>query len=624
MSSPKVSSPKTSSPKASSPLSSPAPKGSEEEVLGQAYDTKLMLRLWTYVRDHGVLLAFALLLIPITVAFEIAQPYLLSVAIDVYITNHVTDGLGTLALVYVGFVIMQALCGYAQLYALQLVGQRSMHSLRLATYRHILTRRSAFFDRIPVGRLLTRMTNDIESINEMFAGGVVTLLADVVRLIAIVGMMLYLNVQLTLITFITIPALVILVRYARKLMRSSYRQIRVKLAAMNTHLQEHLSGIGIVQLFVREKATADKYDEINAEYREAYSGSIMADASMYAIVEAIGLISVAAIAWYSGATIGETGLTIGLVVAFIEYVNKFFIPIKDFSAKYAVMQSAMAAAERIVGLLDTKEEDAPMRTADASITGSDSFAVEFKDVKFSYREGEQVLKGLGLSVRPGEKVAVVGATGSGKSTLIKLLARLYETDEGAIFLDGQNILSLPAGELRRHVTVVNQDVFLFKGTIADNVRMGNPDASDDDVTDALRRIGAESVFKGSLADSQEENAVDIHLMIEDRGDNLSAGQRQLVAFARALVRDPKLLILDEATAHVDPKTESAIERGLDALMRGRTTLVIAHRLSTIANADKIVVLDHGVVAETGTYDSLVEDGGLFAQLQKSFSSHQSP
>ncbi len=610
MGSPKVSSPTVKPPS----VETPSQKGSEEEVLGQAYDTKLMLRLWTYVRDHSVLLAFALLLIPITVAFEIAQPFLLSVAIDVYITNHVTDGLGTLALVYVGFVIMQALCGYAQLYALQLVGQRSMHSLRLATYRHILTRRSAFFDRIPVGRLLTRMTNDIESINEMFAGGVVTLLADVVRLIAIVGMMLYLNVQLTLITFITIPALVILVRYARKLMRSSYRQIRVKLAAMNTHLQEHLSGIGIVQLFVREKATAEKYDEINAEYRQAYSGSIMADASMYAIVEAIGLISVVAVAWYSGATIGETGLTIGLVVAFIEYVNKFFIPIKDFSAKYAVMQSAMAAAERIVGLLDTKEEDAPARTADTSITASDSFAVEFKDVKFSYRKGEQVLKGLGLSVRPGEKVAVVGATGSGKSTLIKLLARLYETDEGAIFLDGQNILSLPAGELRRHVTVVNQDVFLFKGSIADNVRMGNPDASDDDVTDALSRIGAESVFK----------ALDIHLMIEDRGDNLSAGQRQLIAFARALVRDPKLLILDEATAHVDPKTESAIERGLDALMQGRTTLVIAHRLSTIANADKIVVLDHGVVAETGTYDSLVEDAGLFAQLQKSFSSHQTP
>lgn len=589
-------------------------KGSEEDVLGQAYDTKLMIRLWTYVRPHALLLVFALLLIPITVAFEIAQPYLLSVAIDVYITNHVTDGLGTLAMVFVGFVIMQALCGYAQLYALQLVGQRSMHSLRLATYRHILTRRTAFFDRVPVGRLLTRMTNDIESINEMFAGGVVTLLADVVRLIAIVGMMFYLNVRLTLITFITIPALIVLVSYARKLMRSSYREIRVKLAAMNTHLQEHLSGIGIVQLFVRERATAAQYDTINAEYRQAYQGSILADASMYAIVEAIGLISVAAIAWYSGATIGETGLTIGLIVAFIEYVNKFFIPIKDFSAKYAVMQSAMAAAERIIGLLDTKEEDAPSEDeVDKLPTSSADYAVEFQKVRFSYREGEPVLRGLNLSVRPGQKVAVVGATGSGKSTLIKLLARLYEIDEGAIFLGGNNILAIPPGALRKEVTVVNQDVFLFQGSIADNVRMGKLDATDQEITTALERIGANAVL-----DLEGEG---IHAKVADRGENLSAGQRQLIAFARALVRDPGLLILDEATAHVDPKTEAAIERGLDVLMEGRTTLVIAHRLSTIANADKIIVLDKGVVAEVGTYESLVEASGLFATLEKSFSVH---
>ncbi len=598
---------------------SPALAAQGEEILGKAYDSRLMLRLWVFVRPHWVLLLFAMFLMPLTVMFEIAQPYLLSIAIDVYIAHQVTEGLGPLALVFVGCVGLQAVSSYGQLYSLQLVGQRSMHTLRQATYRHVLTRRSAFFDRVPVGRLLTRMTNDVESINEMFSSGVVTLVADFIRLIAIVAMMLYLNVELTLITFVTIPVLVVLVSYARKLMRSSYRQIRVKLAAMNTHVQEHLSGIRVVQIFCREDSSARAYEVINAEYREAYEGSIRADASMYAIVEAIGVSSAAAIAWYSGSTIGEGVLTIGLIVAFIEYVNKFYIPIKDFSSKYAVMQSAMAAVERIVALLDTPEDDAPVDEKHAPLDEKyaqqgderSPAAVEFRDVRFAYRPEEQVLQGLSLRLEPGQKVAVVGTTGSGKSTLIKLLARLYETNDGDIYLFGQNIRGISAAELRRRITVVNQDVFLFNGTLRENVKMGRLDASDADVEQALQAIGADKVMKG-LGDGADMD-------VEDRGENLSAGERQLVAFARALVRDPEILILDEATAHVDPKTETIIEAGLDALMEGRTTLVIAHRLSTIRNADKIVVLARGVVAEQGSYDQLVALGGQFAALERSFS-----
>ncbi len=583
-----------------------------EEILGKAYDSRLMLRLWTFVRPHWILLTFAFFLMPLTVLFEVAQPYLLSIAIDVYIAHHVTEGLGILALVYVGCVGMQALSGYGQLYALQLVGQRSMHTLRQATYRHVLTRRSAFFDRVPVGRLLTRMTNDVESINEMFSSGVVTLLADVIRLIAIVSMMFYLNVKLTLITFVTIPILIVLVSYARQLMRSSYRQIRVKLAAMNTHVQEHLSGIRVVQLFCREESSARAYEEINRDYREAYEGSIRADASMYAIVEAIGVSSAAAIAWYAGSTIGEGVLSIGLIVAFIEYVNKFYIPIKDFSSKYAVMQSAMAAAERIVALLDTEEDDAPLEPdLDDPQSQPGAHAIEFRGVHFAYRPEEQVLRGLNLQLDSGKKVAVVGATGSGKSTLIKLLARLYETNAGDILLAGHNIRGLSAETVRRRITVVNQDVFLFKGTIRENVRMGKLDASDAEVDEALRSIGAHRVVQGL------ENCADLE--VADRGENLSAGERQLIAFARAMVRNPEILVLDEATAHVDPNTESMIEAGLDALMHGRTTLVIAHRLSTIRNADKIVVLSHGVVAEEGSYDELLAMGGQFASLERSFS-----
>jgi ATP-binding cassette subfamily B protein len=354
------------------------------------------------------------------------------------------------------------------------------------------------------------------------------------------------------------------------------------------------------------------YEQINAEYREAYEGSIRADASMYAIVEAIGVSSAAAIAWYSGSTIGHGALTIGLVVAFIEYVNKFYIPIKDFSSKYAVMQSAMAAVERIVGLLDTDEGDAPMQSEPATENEAMSpYAVEFQDVRFSYRLEEPVLQGLSLYLKPGEKVAVVGATGSGKSTLIKLLARLYETDAGDILLAGRNIRGMTAEALRRRITVVNQDVFLFSGTVRENVRMGKLDASDDEVDQALEGIGATRVVQGL------DKCAD--LLVADRGENLSAGERQLIAFARALVRNPEILILDEATAHVDPNTETMIEAGLDALMEGRTTLVIAHRLSTIRNADKIVVLSHGVVAEQGTYDELLALGGQFATLERSFS-----
>ncbi len=583
----------------------------EEEILGKAYDSRLMVRLWQYVRPHWALLLLALFLIPVTVVFELAQPLLLAIAIDVYIAHRVSEGLGTLAGVFVGFVLLQAAFSYAQLYALQLVGQRSMHTLRLATFEHVLTRRTAFFDKIPVGRLLTRMTNDVESINEMFSSGVVTLVADVIRLLSIVAMMLYLSVQLTLITFVTIPALVVLVAYARKLMRSSYRAIRVKLAAMNTHVQENLSGIKVVQLFCRESAVAREYEVINAEYREAYVGSILADASMYAIVEAIGICSAAGIAWYSGASIGEGAITIGLVVAFIEYVNKFFIPIKDFSSKYAVMQSAMAAAERIVGLLDTAEHDAPLASGEEETPASDAPAIEFDEVSFGYRTGEQVLKGLSLRVESGQKVAVVGATGSGKSTLIKLLARLYESDAGRIRLAGRDIRGIAAEELRQRVTVVNQDVFLFTGTIRENVRMGRQDASDEEVDAALQHIGAQRVL------AKISGGAEAH--VADRGDNLSAGERQLIAFSRALVRDPEILILDEATAHVDPNTESLIEQGLDVLMEGRTTLVIAHRLSTIRNADKIIVLSHGVVAEQGSYDELLASGGLFAKLEQSFS-----
>jgi ATP-binding cassette, subfamily B, multidrug efflux pump len=590
---------------------------SEEEVLGKAYDAKLMARLWRFVRPHWKLLLLSLLLMPVTVAFEIAQPYMVKVAIDEHIasTPPDPDGLGAVALIFVALVLLQALAGYAQLYCLQLLGQRSMHALRHETYRHVLSQRTAFFDHIPVGRLMTRMTNDVESINEMFASGVVTLIADFIKLVAIVVMMLALNVKLTLMTFLVLPALVLVVAWARKVMRESFRAIRVKLAAMNAYVAEHLSGIKVVQAFGREQAAAREYGGINAAYRDAYLGSIKADAGMYAWVEAIGVVSVASIAWYAAGW-GDDALTMGLVVAFIEYINKFFIPVRDFSAKYTVMQSAMAAIERIVSLLDTHEPDAPpLRNVNVNVNVNDPAAVSFTDVHFRYRKEEPVLEGLSLDIPRGKTVAVVGATGSGKTTLIKLLTRLYDTDSGTVRVAGQDVRTLDPTTLRHRIAVVSQDNFLFAGTVADNVALGltNPDAPDARarVEAALAGVGADRMLerRGATADAE----------VAERASNFSAGERQLIAFARALARDPEILVLDEATAHVDPETEALIEKGVAALMAGRTCLVIAHRLSTIRNADEIAVMHKGHVVERGTHSELVAQGGVYAQLERTFS-----
>ncbi len=597
-------------------MSAPGSGLAPEQILGKAYDARLMGRVWGFVRPHWRLLIFALALMPITVAFEVAQPYLLKLAIDDHIAASppTLDGLGFIALLFVATVALQTLSGFAQMYALQLLGQRSMHDLRLATYRHVLSQRTAFFDRMPVGRLMTRMINDVESINEMFASGVVTLIADVIKLAAIVGMMAYLNVTLTLITFVTLPLLVILVNYARRVMRTSFRAIRVKLAAMNTFVAEHLAGIKVVQAFGREPATHRDYDQINGEYRDAYLGAIRADASMYAGVEAIGVISVACVAWWAGGEVGEGVLTVGLVVAFIEYINKFFIPVRDLSAKYTVMQSAMAATERIMLLLDTVEPDAPATPGERERHSDPTGAIEFRQVEFAYREGEPVLRGINLSVPRGKTVAVVGATGSGKSTLIKLLTRLYDPGAGSIAIGGTDIRDLPSSELRQRVTVVSQDVYLFSGTVADNVELGIIDASADPapiVADALARVGGDRMLARRGSTSAEK--------VAERGSNFSAGERQLIAFARALARDPEILVLDEATAHVDPEAEAWIERGLSELMSGRTTLVIAHRLSTIRNADEIAVMARGRIVERGTHAELVKMGGVYAQFERTFS-----
>jgi ATP-binding cassette subfamily B protein len=618
----------------SSPIGAPTPASGPagEAVLGKAYDLKLMRQLWPYVRPHRRLILLSLFFIPLTLAFELAQPYLLKLAVVDHIAIGKTDGLGLITLAFLGLIALQGTSSFFEQWAIQLLGQRSMHGLRLAIYDHVLAQRAAFFDRMPVGRLLTRMTNDIESINEMFASGVVTLFADVVKLCAIAAIMFYLDAELTLFTLATFPFLFVLVNYARNAMRTSFRAIRVRLAAMNAFVQEHLSGVKVVQVFRREEAAAREYDLINAGHRDAYLTSIQADAAMYALVEAIGVIAIAGVAWWSSRGLGadpvKTVATVGLIVVFIEYINKFFVPIRDLSAKYAVMQGAMAASERIMELLQTREPDAPR--ASEAVAGNDAAdgaraapvarrpdvagaLVAFHDVRFSYG-AEPVLRGVSLEVPEGKTIAIVGATGSGKSTLIKLLTRLYEIGGGTITLGGVDIRALSVAELRRRVTVVSQDVALFAGSVYDNVALGavarGQTATRAEVADALRRVGFDRLL------ARHPGGLDAP--IGERGSNFSAGERQLLAFARALIRDPEILILDEATAHVDPEAEELIERGVDELMRGRTTLVIAHRLSTIRHADQILVFDRGTIVERGTHDELVSKGGVYATLERTF------
>ena len=593
-----------------------------EAVLGKAYDIRLIKRIAKYVRPHRAMLAAWVLFMLLGIACELAQPLLFVYALQ----HHILEGkIGMLpwdALAYMGLVLGQGASGFGDQWFLQLAGQRTMHDLRISIFDHVLAQRAAFFDRIPVGRLMTRMTNDIESLNEMFAQGAITLIADVVKAIGIVVIMVSIDVRLSLLTYATLPLVFILVEVARRAMRKSFRQIRVRLAAMNAFAQEHLFGIRVIHLLGRGKIARREYDEVNAGHRDAYLLQIQADAAMYALVEAIGYIAAGLVIWWAAGHRIEDATTIAVVVVFIEYINKFFIPIRDLSAKYAVMQGAMAASERIFQLLDTEEYDGVAALV-GGITPRDrdepeqsfkreSPTIEMRNVEFSYG-AEPVLRGIDLSVPRGATVAVVGATGSGKSTVIKLLTRLYERDRGSIKLDGEDIHDLELADLRRRITVVSQDVTLFAGTLRDNITLGKVH-SQDELDAAVKRVGLDRAL------ARRAGSVDSALgeKVAERGANFSAGERQLVAFARALLRDPEVLVLDEATAHVDPEAEVLIEKGVHELMKGRTTLVIAHRLSTIRNADLIVVMDKGLIVEQGTHDELVAKGGLYAALEKTF------
>lgn len=575
----------------------------EEGALGKAYDARLMKRLWPFVSPYRGLLVLSLAVIVLTAAGTLARPLIMLHAIDEGVLKGRSDVLLAGGLWLAGIVLVEQALGFVQIYALQVVGARAMADLRRAVFRHLHSLRLGFFDRQPVGRLVTRVTNDVDAILELFASGALNALGDMVRLLGIVVLMVILDWKLALIGFAVTPPVALMVVVVRRRMRESFREIRAKTARMNATMNEQVSGMAVVQAYNRESAAGREFDEINAAYRDANLRSIKFEAMQDAAIEMVAAVCLASIV----VSLGYRPVSFGTVVAFNAYLVQFFEPISALAQRYTLLQSAMAGAERVFGLLDSsqKEEDAP-RLSGAARSSMDR-AVALEHVSFEYKPGVPVLRDVTISARRGEKIALVGPTGAGKSTVASLLLRLYEVEHGVVRVDGRDVRTLDRSELRRKFAVVPQDVFLFPGSVLANIAAGEePDRERAEAV--LERLGALDLF---LRRSGGLDAV-----VEEQGANFSAGERQLIAFARALYRDAPILVLDEATASVDSDTEARLQHALEELMKDRTAIVIAHRLSTIRRADRIVVFHKGRVVEQGTHGELLEHGGLYARLHE--------
>ncbi len=577
----------------------------DEEVLGRAYDARLMARLWAVTRPHrAVVLVATTLFFPVA-ALELLQPYLLKIAIDRHILAGDWVGLTWVALVFLGvLVVLYALRAW-QSYLTQLTGQRVIHDLRHMLFAHIQRMDAAFFDRNPVGRLMTRILNDVEAVSEVFSSGLVSILGDVLTLVGVVVVMLGMDWKLALVTFSLMPLLFAVAAFFRSRARISYRRVRERLARLNAFLQESLQGMAIIQLFTRERREFQRFTELNGEYRQAQFSSSLYESALYAAVEAIGSAAVAILLWYGGGQVWAGALTFGGLVAFIEYTGRFFLPIRDLGAKYTVMQSAMVSAERIFGLLDR----APSIVSPSHPVPAERIrgAIEFEHVWFAYHGEEWVLRDCSFRVNPEERVALVGATGEGKTTIARLLNRSYDVSRGRVLIDGVDVREWDLNTLRRTVGLIPQDVFLFTGSVEANLKLGADGVVAPEVVERAVRLANARAFIERLPNGYRHE-------IRERGTNLSQGQRQLLAIARALVYNPAVLVLDEATSSVDPESEALIQEAMSRLLTGRTSLIIAHRLSTVHRADRILVLHGGQIREEGSHADLLRRGGLYARL----------
>jgi ATP-binding cassette subfamily B multidrug efflux pump len=639
----------------------------EEEVLGKAYDSRLMKRLIQYLRPYKWQTGIALGSILLKVGADVLGPYLTKVVIDRYLapvpgghtlldrflSSRPLVGIAQVAAIGIGLLIFSFLLDYLQIYFMQWAGQMVMFDLRSQIFRHLQRMHIGFYDKNPVGRLVTRTTSDVDALNEMFTSGVVSIFEDVFVLAGIVWFMLRMNRNLALITFAVLPLIGYATKIFRDKVRDSYRRIRTAIARINSYMQEHVSGMVVLQLFNREKRAYDKFSEVNEVHMDAFKDAIMAHAVYYPVVEILSATAIACVIWFGGNDVIRGATTIGVLAAFIQYAQRFFRPIQDFSEKYNILQSAMAASERVFKLLDTPAEiTSPAETKTPAGPGR----IEFDHVWFAYRhtpveagdsgknaggspattqppklatgngrgrtglppvqaepgsaivsiEPDWILRDVSFAIEPGETVAIVGHTGAGKTTIISLLMRFYDVQKGAVRIDGIDVKEMDLPELRRRYGVVLQDPFLFTGTVEGNIRLGTKSITDEDVEKAAEDVNLADFIRALPQGFKEE--------VRERGSTLSTGQKQLISFARALAHDPKILILDEATSSVDTETEMRVRDALNRMVEGRTSVVIAHRLSTIQRADKIIVMHKGQVREVGTHQQLLAQRGIYYKL----------
>ncbi len=618
------------------------PQQQDDDVVGKAYDSRLMGRLLNYLRPYKLQAAISLVAILLKAGSDVLGPYLTKVAVDRYMTArpalhppawthrlspNAMVGVTQIAGVYLATLVFSYLLEFVQTYLMQWTGQKVMFDMRSQIFRHIQKMHVSFFDRNPVGRLVTRLTSDVDALNEMFTSGVFAIFEDVFVLILIVAIMLRMNWWLALIAFAVLPLILLVTRVFRKHVRDSYRRIRSAIARINASTQEHVSGMSVVQLFNREQRSYEEFETVNRQHMIAFKDAIMAYALYYPAVELLSSVAIALVIWLGGYGVLRNAVSIGVLVAFIQYSQRFFRPIQDLSEKYNILQAAMAASERVFKLLDTPAElQSPPEPRACNGSGS----IEFRHVWFTYQklddqqlarinqaagpeellaatpEVEWILKDVSFAIEPDQTAAIVGHTGAGKTTIIGLMMRFYEIQRGSVLINGVDVREHDVTELRRNFGVVLQDPFLFTGTIAENIRLGS-----DWITDERMKAAADEVNVGDFIRALPQGFDE---PLRERGNSLSTGQKQLINFARALAHDPRILVLDEATSSVDTDTEMRVRSALERMVQGRTSVIIAHRLSTVQQADRILVMHKGVLREFGTHQELLAQRGIYWKL----------
>ncbi|MFH0735641.1 MAG: ABC transporter ATP-binding protein [bacterium] len=576
----------------------------DDEILGKAYDKHLMKRLLKYVLPYKKYVVWGILLSILVAGLGPVRPYLTKIAVDYSLVNKDYNSLMYIAFALMGSLILQSVVQYYLTYYTQLMGQKVIFDIRVKLFDHVQKLALRFFDKTPIGRIVTRLTNDIESLNELFSTGIVTVFSDVFIILWIFGFMFFMAWDLSLVTLTVLPVVIFATTIFRKKVRVAYRDVRFHLARLNTFMQEHISGMNVVQIFGKENEESKTFTGINDDHKIANVKSIFYYAVFFPVVDFLSSLAITLIIWYGGASVIQNHISIGVLFAFIQYTEMFFRPIRDLSEKYNVLQTAMASSERIFKLFDDetfiKNPDNPIEIKD--VKGE----IEFDNVSFAYNPDEYVLKNISFKINPGQTVAIVGATGAGKTSIINILTRFYDINQGTIKLDGVDIRQLDKRDLRKYISIVLQDVFLFSGTVLSNINLNDESISIETVKEAAKTVGADKYIE-SLPNGYNEE-------VKEKGSTMSVGQKQLISFARALAYNPKILILDEATSSVDTETEILIQNAIHKLLVNRTSIVIAHRLSTIQNADKIIVMHKGLIREIGNHQELLAKRGIYYKL----------